>query len=324
MRFSFLQKIYIGSAIAGLMLVTIGYFSYQSISNLLDAVELRRRSYAAQLSLHKILSQLKDVEVGERGYVMTGEKEFLESYFSGTQSIQAELNNLETLLKNYTQQSVLLTQLTSLVNQKLEFSKHRLQTYEKDGFHNTKDTVQREKERGIMESVRINAFALEKEEIILLQTNSALVTSSTKTTIAIIFLGTLIAIIFLSGAIVLIHRENNARTQAEKALRNINYDLEQRVAERTIELGIINKKLNEEIAEKTEAEAELQKVIVSLQDALSKVKTLTGLLPICAWCKKVRDDTGYWSRVEDYLVHTTDAVVSHGICPDCAKNIRTT
>ncbi|MCG8614850.1 MAG: response regulator [Desulfobacterales bacterium] len=55
----------------------------------------------------------------------------------------------------------------------------------------------------------------------------------------------------------------------------------------------------------------------ALEAALAKVKKLTGLLPICVSCKKIRDDKGYWNRVESYLQKNTEATFSHGLCPDC-------
>jgi hypothetical protein len=48
------------------------------------------------------------------------------------------------------------------------------------------------------------------------------------------------------------------------------------------------------------------------------VKTLSGLLPICAWCKNIRDDQGYWERIETYIANHTDASFTHGLCPSCA------
>jgi DNA-binding response OmpR family regulator len=54
-----------------------------------------------------------------------------------------------------------------------------------------------------------------------------------------------------------------------------------------------------------------------LEDALRQVKRLHGLLPICAWCKKVRNDQNYWQGLDTYLVEHSEAKVSHGICPDC-------
>jgi hypothetical protein len=56
---------------------------------------------------------------------------------------------------------------------------------------------------------------------------------------------------------------------------------------------------------------------VSLQEALDRIKTLSGLIPICAGCKKIRDDKGYWNQIEEYLEEHSDAVFSHGLCPEC-------
>jgi len=66
---------------------------------------------------------------------------------------------------------------------------------------------------------------------------------------------------------------------------------------------------------------EREKVIGELRQALDEVKTLSGLLPICASCKKIRDDTGYWNQLEEYFIHHTEVQFSHGLCPDCAKKI---
>jgi len=70
---------------------------------------------------------------------------------------------------------------------------------------------------------------------------------------------------------------------------------------------------------KHQMELEREMLILELQEALAKVKTLTGLLPICAWCKNVRNDKGYWLSVEKYVQINTDAKFSHGVCPDCAR-----
>ncbi len=66
------------------------------------------------------------------------------------------------------------------------------------------------------------------------------------------------------------------------------------------------------------AERERDRVITQLEEALARVKKLSGLLPICAGCKKIRDDKGYWKQIESYLSKHTDATMSHGICPECA------
>lgn len=67
--------------------------------------------------------------------------------------------------------------------------------------------------------------------------------------------------------------------------------------------------------------AELRAANNRLQAALADVRRLTGMLPICASCKKIRDDTGFWKNVESYIAEHSEAVFSHGICPECEKKL---
>ncbi len=64
-----------------------------------------------------------------------------------------------------------------------------------------------------------------------------------------------------------------------------------------------------------------EKAIAELSDALAEIKTLSGIIPICASCKKIRDDKGFWNKVETYLQAHSQASFSHGICPDCARKL---
>lgn len=66
---------------------------------------------------------------------------------------------------------------------------------------------------------------------------------------------------------------------------------------------------------------EREALITELQTALTRVKLLSGLLPICAACKKIRDDKGYWNQIESYIHEHSEAEFSHGMCPDCAKSL---
>ncbi len=77
-----------------------------------------------------------------------------------------------------------------------------------------------------------------------------------------------------------------------------------------------------DITERERVLKERGKLIIELQEALAKVKTLKGLLPICAWCKKIRDDQGYWQQIEGYIRDHSEADFSHGICPACAQKAR--
>jgi len=87
------------------------------------------------------------------------------------------------------------------------------------------------------------------------------------------------------------------------------------------EIQKAHEKIKIEMEERKRAQIEKDNLIVELKDALRKVKTLSGLLPICASCKKIRDDNGYWSQIESYIKSHSEAEFSHSICPDCAKKL---
>jgi CheY-like chemotaxis protein len=75
---------------------------------------------------------------------------------------------------------------------------------------------------------------------------------------------------------------------------------------------------------KHRVEREREQMIAQLQQALEHVKTLQGMLPVCAWCKKVRSDEGYWMTVDQYLRTRSDLEFSHGVCPSCAAGMAET
>lgn len=76
-----------------------------------------------------------------------------------------------------------------------------------------------------------------------------------------------------------------------------------------------------DITERKTAEAERERLINELQQALARVKSLSGLLPICAACKKIRDQQGAWHHLETYIRNHTEADFTHGICPDCRRKL---
>lgn len=76
-----------------------------------------------------------------------------------------------------------------------------------------------------------------------------------------------------------------------------------------------------DVFERKKVEAEREKLIRDLRSALSEVKILRGFLPICASCKKIRDDKGYWNQIETYISNHSEAQFSHGLCPDCARKL---
>ncbi len=111
------------------------------------------------------------------------------------------------------------------------------------------------------------------------------------------------------------------RRRADEALKRVYDELEVKVSERTAELSAANTALKQEIEQRIAIENEREGLIRELREALAKVKTLSGLLPICASCKKIRDDGGYWNQIEAYISKHSEAEFTHGICPECARKL---
>ena len=98
-------------------------------------------------------------------------------------------------------------------------------------------------------------------------------------------------------------------------------DLSQRVeALSGSEFGRLGASFNSMTKERNEMQTVVEEKNIKLEKALCEIKTLRGIVPICAHCKKIRDDTGFWQQVEVYVDKHTEAKFSHGICPECVKD----
>ncbi len=121
--------------------------------------------------------------------------------------------------------------------------------------------------------------------------------------------------------------------QANRRLRRLNAELEERVADRTQELSEANRQLqasydqlaaakalvDEQKRRLTAANAELAERVKELEAARRELRELAAVLPICSYCKKIRDDANYWLDLERYLQTHADIAFSHAICPDCYR-----
>lgn len=120
--------------------------------------------------------------------------------------------------------------------------------------------------------------------------------------------------------------KNHGIQQFESQVQNANGDLLDVIFNKSVFInsagtiaGLIGAILD--ITGRKRTEREREKLISELQKALQEIKTLSGLLPICAHCKKIRDDKGYWKKIENYIQEHSNAKFSHSICRDCAKKL---
>lgn len=132
---------------------------------------------------------------------------------------------------------------------------------------------------------------------------------------------------FLLGLLVIVYlgvTTQSARQLNKVMLESLTYRYEKlqllnRLQAEKKQVIALNLKLERDIKKRIATEMEKERLILQLQKALNEVKTLSGLIPICAQCKKVRDDKGYWNQIESYLHQHSGADFSHSICPDCLK-----
>ena len=131
-----------------------------------------------------------------------------------------------------------------------------------------------------------------------------------------------------------VDKERVDKTYTNSIKNNLPYDIIHRIMRPNGEVRIVHE-MSENITDETgrtihsfgmvhditeakEYEEEREKLIAKLQKSLSEIRTLKGIIPICSFCKKIRDDKGYWDQVEVYVRQHTEANFSHSICPECA------
>lgn len=118
----------------------------------------------------------------------------------------------------------------------------------------------------------------------------------------------ILLIVFSISAIIIFIHINRIKQRDNQILIDKNQEIEK-----------AHDQLKIEIEDRKKIEKEREKLIEELQESLSKIKTLSGLIPICSNCKKVRNDEGYYEQVEEYIMNHSHAEFTHGICPDCVS-----
>ncbi|MGO9572000.1 MAG: hypothetical protein ACLP5H_31145 [Desulfomonilaceae bacterium] len=98
-------------------------------------------------------------------------------------------------------------------------------------------------------------------------------------------------------------------------------DMRRRLRSRNEEILEAHERIQRDMAARKQAEEDKERLIRELQEALAKVKMLSGMLPICSSCKRIRNDQGYWQRIEEYIRDHSEADFTHSVCQDCARKL---
>ncbi len=216
--------------------------------------------------LQQVLSWLQDAETGHRGYVISGSEEYLEPYSNAAKSLDAEMAELRALLIDTTQQRR-LTSLESVATRRLDVIDEGIRTRRERGRDPAIALVLTGRGKALMDSVRALVGEMQTAQGQLLRARSERSEALGLRTKLTIFFASGLGLLLLAISAVLANQEIRARVKAEAGVRQLNDDLERRVAERTAELECLNEELRVENDERARVEAELR----NQKDFLRKV-----------------------------------------------------
>jgi CHASE3 domain sensor protein len=282
MRWSSEKSIALGVILFLFILIINQAISYKAANDLIENERQVTRAHIVLAGLESSLSNLRDAETGARGFIITGNEDYLESYQYALGRIAAHLDNLKDLLDDNLTQKDNFPLLENKIVARLQDLNDTIALRKTKGFDAARLRVESGVGKKEMDEIRIVISLMKKAGNDVLEQRAVEAQRSRSKIILTLSFASVLALIFVC----------------------VTYNLIRRY-----------------IAKRKKVSREREKLIDELQEALSQVKELSGLLPICASCKNIKDDEGYWSQIEIYLRDHSAAEFSHSICPTCLEKL---
>ncbi len=248
------RQIQIAFLFALIILAGLGIYSYNSAKSMSSALSWAKHTQEVLLKLDDVLSLAIDVETGGRGYIITGNEEFLEPYDQASRNIKQNLEQVQNLVGDNPTQRAELQSLIKKVESKTNYTKQLIELRRNRGIESARETIESGQGMRLMDEIRSSVKKMKDEEKRLLQIRERDLNDSMFRTLILLFLGISLGIISLVFANFAIGRETKKRFAAEDDLRQINKDLEVRVEQRTKELKHKNDELEEQITQREQIE----------------------------------------------------------------------
>jgi PAS domain S-box-containing protein len=260
-RHSLTTKIALGFGLALMLLLVISVVAYRDTRTLID---VNRRVFHAQevlVTLERVLSELKDAETGQRGYLITGEERYLEPYHAARNTVEGTIQHLRRLTAETPDQHQRLAALEPLVTRKLAELQETIDVRARAGFAAAAQVVRTDRGEQLMDNVRTVVQDMVSAEQLLLRQRRQTAEADAHATLSTIAYGDVLAFVVVALAGYTASRDLTKRQQAEQALAALNAELEQRVEDRTQALQ------RSEEAERAQREF-LQVTLASIGDAV--------------------------------------------------------
>jgi len=254
MKLALERQIQLAFVFALIVLLTLGFFAYRNAAALNEALKWEKHTQEVLLQLNDTLNSITDVETNGRGYVVSGNEEFLEPYKTVEQKISPNLEVLRRLVADNPEQSAELAKLEKSIDEKIKFTNRLINARQTQGFEAASKLVGTGEGKRIMDEIRLSVGRMKETETNLLRVRERDLSESIGDTLFILFFGTVAGVVSLGLANLAIFREVSKRHQAEDNLRDANKDLEKRVEDRTHEISRKNVELNEQIRQREQSE----------------------------------------------------------------------
>ncbi len=311
--------------IAGFICFAIALFlagnallSLRAATDLLEIRDRIARTHEIIEELQNVDALIKDADIEARGYTLTGQTEFLEMHRVAVARTQSRMRVLRAMVASDPEPLARLPELERLVSDRVDLITQQIELQESAG---RQVAAAGSADRFSMDQIRRVLRDMSRVEHAVLEERKAEASHATRVAAMTLVAVNAMAFIALFAsyglAVAYLRRRERARQQIERAYS----ELEARVRERTADLARLNDELNKDIELRKKMAEEREELVQKMMAALAEVKTLSGLLPMCSKCKSIRDDRGYWKRIEAYISEHSDAQFSHGLCPKCASDL---
>jgi CHASE3 domain sensor protein len=265
------------------LMAMVAFVSAVNMTELKSATFWRKHTFQVILNAQAFEDNLIDIQRGVRGYVTLGDTNALASYQGSAKLEPQEFNQLVELTSDNPAQQRRLKELATAMDDVFAYDLRVIVVYGQQGFAAVSKMDATGESRRVFGNARDIVKVFSLEEQRLLDVRDATEQADSRNAERLLIFGIMLAAVLLV---------------------------------------IANYMAGRELTQRKRGEIEREKIIGELQLALAEVKSLSGMIPICGWCKNVRNDKGYWSTVEHYVRTHTDATFSHGMCPSCAEKFK--
>jgi len=309
------------------LLVVVVLFNFLILTKVENEVSKRNKwvlhTHKVIEETEKLLGSIRDAETGQRGFLITIDKNYLVPFQSGIAQSQSLFSTMRKLTVDNMEQQKRLDHIQDLLHEKISELEETVQLVQQDKKAEAIEIVVSDVGKNAMDNIRerLREF-VSVEENLLKQRNAEYYQAKDnlkKLFYANVFV--LIAIIVISCLYV---QRTIVRplVNMSKSIVNARHDLhgsEINIKSTHDEIRILISEFIQLLQEIRDQDRRKDDLISQLRIAINEVKTLQGIIPICSHCKEIRNDKGLWVRLENYIQDHSDALFSHSICDNCLE-----